>query len=285
MLNTNGVIPLDQEHPLRGSNEPGIGHALISTVDTDPGYEDAYSQWLDDFHFFDGVMHAPWVFSGRRWFAPPDLLALRYPDPSPVVTPLALGRFLNTFWIVRDRLDDYLRWTGSPDIVKVEDDEVRHHRAHVYTGFHDHRGTVASSAHVPSGQFSLIDPAPGLVLHVVDAPDLASRLALETHLLTEHLPARIRGNHAVMSATLFTAAPPPVNLKPEVIAASNRVSNNGTRLTILWFLAQDPRVAWEEHFARARDLLGDTPLGRTVLVAPFLPFRMGVAAAGSDLEK
>lgn len=268
----------DASHPFRGPNDPGLGHALISTVEPDRGFGSAYSRWLDDYHFFDGVMHAPWVFSGRRWHAPEEMLRLRHPDPSPVVSPVEAGRYLNTFWIVPGRLADYLDWAASPDVPKVEDEAVRQHRTHVYTAFHDHVGTVASSEHVPSGQFSLIDPAPGLVLQTFDAPDREARRALQSFLLDDHLPARIIGNPHIMSATLFAPASPPSGLKPEVIAAANRVSNDGTRVTVVWFLATDPRNVWDDHFADRSDPVADAGVGTTTLVAPFLPFRMGVGA-------
>ncbi|MET0929640.1 MAG: hypothetical protein ABWX74_08975 [Aeromicrobium sp.] len=254
-------------------NDVGVGHALLSTVEPDPGHESAYDQWLTNIHFFDGVMHAPWVFSGRRWEADGDLLALRAPAETPVLNALADGRRLSTFWIAPGHLADYQAWAADPSIVKVQDEVVRAHRRHVYTAFHDHLGTVASSPSAPSEQHALIDPAPGLVLQTFDAPTPDGRDALARHLLDVELPDRVLGSTRISSAMVFAAAPPHAGLKPEVVAAAERVGAGGRRLTVLWFLAADPMDIWPQEFADAVARADASGLGQSTLVAPYRPAR------------
>jgi len=82
----------------------------------------------------------------------------------------------------------------------VEEGRVNDQRDHVYTAFQDKAGTVYRDEEVPNEVFSLMDPAAGLVLEIVDAPTPERRDELEKWILGLHLPARVRGNKLVSSA-------------------------------------------------------------------------------------
>ena len=62
-------------------------------------------------------------------------------------------------------------------------------------------------------------------------------------------------------------------MKPEVYAALQGVSNGGARLTILWFLTEDPRDVWSEFFADEVAQIAESGLGTCSFVAPFIPWR------------
>ena len=67
--------------------------------------------------------------------------------------------------------------------------------------------------------------------------------------------------------TLFRPTPLPVDRMSYV----RQVEGVDTRLTLLWFLEQDPRECWEAWFAGLDAAVAETGLGRVELVAPFIP--------------
>ena len=199
----------------------------------------------------------------------------------------------------RDRLREYNRW--------YEDNHYfdgamalpwmfsgRHRRTgnvslardHVVTSFQsvgrragqDHAGSVYRDADVPDVRWSLVDPPAGLVLQVVDADVPEDRDALERWLLTEHLARRLGPGSPATCALVFRTNPPDPGHSEAVYRSQLAVTNGGRRLTVLWMLDRDPREIWAEHFVDEVERVLASGLGRTALVAPFLPCRMGTNA-------
>lgn len=71
--------------------------------------------------------------------------------------------------------------------------------------------------------------------------------------------------------TVFAPTPLPLDRMTYV----KQVEGVGTRLTLLWFLEQDPREVWAEHFVGLDTEVGDSGLGRVEFVAPFVPTAPG----------
>ncbi|MCW2830840.1 MAG: hypothetical protein JWP31_1532 [Aeromicrobium sp.] len=256
----------------------GVGHALISLVEPHAGEERRYNRWYEDDHFFAGAMHAPGIFAGRRWVATRELQALRLPAQPPpgalpVADPLASGCYLTTYWIAPGQLDAVTSWTSAQNRELVELGRIHTGRTHVFTSFQEHVAAVRSGTDVPPEVFSLMDPAPGLVLEVVDAAMPQDRVRLERWLLEEHLPQRLTAVSA-SSAMLFRTTPPHPGMKPEVRATLGRVANDGRRLTVLWFLRRDPASLWPE-IEDEPALVHAGGCGEVSLLAPFLPSAMG----------
>jgi hypothetical protein len=131
---------------------------------------------------------------------------------------------------------------------------------------------------VPRDIFSLMDPAPGLVLGLVDAPSAADRPQLESWLLDEHLPRRLATDGVVRSAMVFRTNPPDSRMRPDVLAGLARVAGNGGRLTILWFLDESPEVRWVGEFGGVEDDIERGGRGELTFLAPFIPSIMGTDA-------
>jgi len=260
--------------PWEGSIDLGVGHALITMVEPHPGHEHEYNRWFEGNHYFDGAMYMPWMYSGRRWVATHELQQLRYPADSPVASPVTAGAYITTYWITPGRAEDHKRWAFATNDRLVSVGNVNRDRTHVFTSFHDHAGTVYASDDVPLDRFTLIDPSPGLVVEIVDAPTVEGRDALERWLLDEHLPARVTPDGPVASAMVFQVTPPSPRHKPEIFASLQKVANEGRRLTILWFLRADPRECWD-RFTGEVEALAAGGLGVASFVAPFIPCRMG----------
>ncbi|QDY80994.1 hypothetical protein FQU76_13010 [Streptomyces qinzhouensis] len=243
------------------------GHALITMVEPHPGHEYSYNRWYEDDHYIAGAMAMPWIYAGRRWVATRELQLLRYPAESAVAAPVTTGCYLSTYWITEGRYDEHMKWTVGINRRLNRDGRVHHGRTHVFTAFQDHAATVyRDGAAGPRDHHALDHPYAGLVLEVVDAAGPERRDALLAWLRTRHLPERLRGSAAAM-VTVFRPTPLPGDRMTYV----KQVEGVDTRLTLLWFLEEDPREDWERRYTGLCDAVAATGLGRVELVAPFIP--------------
>lgn len=241
------------------------GHALITMVEPHPGHEYAYNRWYEDDHYYAGAMAMPWIHAGRRWVATRDLQLLRRPEKSAVAQPVTAGCYLSTYWITEGRYDDHMKWTVAINKRLNRDGRVYRDRRHVFTAFQDHAATVyRDGAAGPRDHHALDHPYAGLILQVVDTEEPGQRAELLEWLRSHHLPRRLTGTPAAM-ATVFRPTPLPGDRMTYV----KQVEAVDTRLTLLWFLEQDPRSCWEEHFTDLDREAGEW--GRVELVAPFIP--------------
>ncbi|MET7335447.1 hypothetical protein [Nonomuraea sp. NPDC005650] len=271
--------------PLTGSHEVGVGHALITLVEPHPGHESHYNRWYEDTHYFDGAMQMPWMFAGRRWLAPYWLQPLRYPAGTPVLPSVETGKYLGTYWITKGRLDDHRNWTGATNARHRAIGNVVTDRTTVYTAFHDSVGNVYRDPAVPRARYALQDPAAGIVLHVIDAHTTEGREDLERWLLEEYLPSRVVADGPVSLAMVFRVLPPlEYYHSKQNYEVLKGVSNDERRLTLLWFLTEDPREIWAEHFTHEVDNLATSGKGVTSLIAPFIPAKMGTSLYEDQLR-
>lgn len=221
------------------------GHALITMVEPHVGHERAYNRWYEDDHYIAGAMAMPWLYAGRRWVATRELQLLRRPESSAIARPVTTGCFLSTYWITEGRHDDHMKWTVGINKRLNRDDRVHRERTHVFTSFQNHELTVYRDGERGPRDFHALDhPYAGLVLQAIDVEHADARPALLDWLRDTHLPERIGGSPAAM-VTVFSPTPLPED-RMEYI---RQVEGLGTRLTLLWFLQQDPRECWEAWFA------------------------------------
>ncbi|MFI0215758.1 hypothetical protein [Streptomyces lydicus] len=243
------------------------GHALITMVEPHPGHEYAYNRWYEDDHYIAGAMAMPWIFAGRRWVATRALQLLRYPEESAVARPVTAGCYLSTYWLTEGRYDEHMRWTVAINRRLNRDGRIHQDRTHVFTAFQDHVATVYRDGAAGPRDFHALDhPYAGLVLEVIDAAGPRERAELLAWLRTRHLPQRLAGSPAAM-VTVFRPTP----LPSDRMAYVKQVEGVETRLTLLWFLQQDPREGWAAHFADLGREVAESGLGRVELVAPFVP--------------
>ncbi len=248
--------------PAGGPNATALGSAFITLVEPHPGHERAYNRWYEDDHFYSGAMAFPWWFSGRRWVATRELRELRHADGDSVIEPITTGCYLGTYWTTAGRHADQWRWLGATvDRLRAQE-RMFAERTHVHTAFYDVAGSVSTG---PRDFQALDHPYGGLVLEVIDAPEAARRQELESWLESEHAPALLDGSRVGM-CVWFTphARPPDDELWFETPVPDER------RLLILWFIEVDPRACWEP-FAREAGQVAAAGVGRTRLVAPFVP--------------
>ncbi len=250
--------------PKEGPYEVAIGSALITMVEPHEGHEWAYNRWYEDDHFYAGAMAMPWMFAGRRWVAPRDLQALRYPEDSVIAQPLSAGKYISIYWITAGRYEDHLRWTVATNQRLLPDGRVYLERTHVFTSFQTYRGAVYRDEKGPRDIHALDYPYDGLVVEVVDAN--GDRDALDHWLRSEYLPARLAGTPVAMTLR-FQPNPLPADKMSYV----EDVPGLDQRLTLLSFVEVDPAECWDEVFRPAGAAVESGGLGRVVFAAPFVP--------------
>lgn len=257
-----------------------VGHALITMVEPLPGHEYAYNRWYEDDHFIAGAMAMPWMYAGRRWVATRDLQLLRYPEKSAVAQPVTAGCYISTYWVTAGRYDDHMKWTVGINKRLNRDGRVYQDRTHVFTAFQDHSATVYRDGAAGPRDFHALDhPYTGLVVEVIDAESAEQREELLEWLRSRHLPKRLAGSPAAM-VTIFKPTPLPGDRMTYV----KQVEGVDTRLTLLWFLQQDPREAWDAHFTGLDDEVAASGLGHVELVAPFIPTVPGTDTYVNELR-
>ncbi|QNP72098.1 hypothetical protein IAG44_23565 [Streptomyces roseirectus] len=243
------------------------GHALITMVEPHPGHEYAYNRWYEDDHYYAGAMAMPWMYAGRRWVATRDLQLLREPEKSAIAQPVTQGCYLSTYWITEGRYTEHMRWTVAVNKRLNHDARVYQDRTHVFTAFQDHETTVYRDGAAGPRDFHALDhPYQGLILEVLESESPDQRAELVHWLRTRHLPKTLKASPAAL-VTVFRPTPLPVDRMSYV----KQVEGTDTRLTLLWFLEQDPRTCWAGHFAELATRVTESGLGRAELVAPFIP--------------
>ena len=251
--------------PREGPYPAAIGSALITMVEPHEGHERAYNRWYEDDHFYSGAMAMPWMFAGRRWVAPRDLQALRYPADSSIAQPLSAGKYISLYWITDGRYEDHLRWTVSTNQRLLPDGRIYLDRSHVYTSFQEYLGAAYRDESGPRALHSLDYPYRGLVVEVVDAPEGGDRNALFEWLRAEFLPARVAGSPIAM-----TLAFGPLPLPPDRMAHVEDAPGIDRRLTLLSFTEVPPEEC-SDLFAGAGAAIDSAGKGRVELSAPFRP--------------
>jgi hypothetical protein len=247
-------------------NEVKLGGALITMVEPHPGHERAYNRWYEDDHFYAGAMVGPWMFAGRRWVATRDLLALRYPQDSPVAQPVTLGCYISTYWTSAGHHADAVRWGA----LAMRDSLYPNGRGfdqrdHIYTAFHAYGVGVSRDGLPMRPEHALDHPFAGLVVEVVEpAPD-KSREQLLTWLGAEFIGEQLAGTPAALGLAFV-----PEPLPAEKTAYARDLPGVDRKVTLLWFLQADPRACWAP-FTRHGDAIAGSDQGQLLFAAPFVP--------------
>ena len=242
----------------------GLGSAVISMIEPAPGYARAYNRWHEDDHFLV-AMAKPGVFAGRLWMAPPSVVDL-WSARDPKLAPRAGGGcFLSTYWIAPGRLDHYRTWTSGTHPRLVAEGRIDTRRRLIHKDFLDRIATVPRGADVVPDVYSLLEPSASLIVELHQAANPASRASLQRTLIDAWIPARVAACDAVSQAIVFRTAAP--NSRPRDEAPDGRV-------TVLWFLDDQPSHCWAAFRDAAERFGGDAATLRAV----FIPSVMGTDA-------
>ena len=263
------------ELPAVGPYSAAIGSALITLVEPHVGHEQAYNRWYEDDHFFAGAMAMPWMFSGRRWVATRELRDLREPAKSAVMDPVDLGIYIATYWLTEGRYADHMRWTVGTNKRLLADGRVYLERDHIFTAFQEYLGVSYRDQAGPRDIHSLEFPYAGLIVEVIDAAEGRTAQDVVTWLREVRAPQVVApqagGPSPVAMGLYFT----PLPLPEDRMSYVKQVEGLGRRVTVLWLTEVPAADAWDGAFRGAGEpgspRSAPEALGRTELVAPFLP--------------
>jgi hypothetical protein len=260
-------------------NEVGIGGALITLVEPDPGFEHAYNRWYEDDHFYAGAMCGPWTFAGKRWVATRDLQELRYPADDPLVKPLRAGCYLTAHLLTEGHSSEAARWYRA-----VMSDNLYlqgrgfDQRRHVFTAQHGFLFSVLRDSGPLAPQHALDYPFCGTVLEVLRATGSGGRTGLVDWLRATMVPSELKGSPCPLVLAFH-----PEGEKAGTVPGLDAVPTADQLVTVLWLLEADPRTCWsrwQSHGPR----LDASGLGRVVFAAPFVSTVPGTDLYVSELR-
>ena len=243
------------------------GHALITMVEPHPGHEYAYNRWYEDDHYIAGAMAMPWMYAGRRWVATRELQLLRYPEKSAVAQPVTPGATSPRTGSRTGRYDDHMKWTVGINKRLNRDGRVYQDRTHVFTAFQDHEATVYRDGAAGPGTST---PSTTRTAGWCRGDRRRSAPGSGPSCWSGCAPGICRSGSAGSPAAMVTVFRP-TPLPGDRMTYVKQVEGVDTRLTLLWFLQEDPRDCWEEHFTGLDAAVAESGLGRVELVAPFIP--------------
>jgi hypothetical protein len=247
--------------PLEGPYEVKIGCALIALIEPREGCDWEYNRWYEDEHM-PAAMALPWKFAGRRWVAPRDLQALRYPQHSSLAQPLSAGKYLSVYWLTEGRYQDHTAWSVAKYGRDVAEGRFYNEARRVYMSFPAYAGVAYRDERGPRDIHALDYPYEGVVLEVVDPT--GDRGALKQWLHQEYLPARLTGSPIAMTL-LFEPNPMRDSEDQQEGSGIERL------VTMLSFSEAEPADCWATVFAGAGAAVASSGLGDVVLAAPFCP--------------
>jgi len=269
-----------------GPHRPELGGALITWVEPMPEHVSGYNRWYEDDHMITGAMVMPWMFSCRRWVAPRWLQPLRAPLDSRIAVPLEAGKYIGLYWVNEGRVEDHLQWSlGANHRLQAEgrvsyrglSADPTEERRHVFTAFHDYRGSTYRDEEVPRDIHTLMQPYAGLVVEIVDTAPGIERAELGEWLEGEYLAPLVGGPVAV--SMRFDPRP----LPSDKLGHVRDVDDVDRRTTLLHFLECDPRECWQERFAPSEERLAQSERGRLGVQAAFIPTIHGTDAYTDQL--
>jgi hypothetical protein len=244
-----------------------LGGIYIAIVDTRPGFERAYNRWYEQDHFYSAAMAGPWVFSGRRWIATPELRAARIPADDPSASRVSGPQLLATYFLTDGHVEDAREWmlTMHGDNL-VPDGRGFAERDPVYGGWHDVRSAVVFDPPPMTPEVALDHPYAAVAIEIVDSIDAASRDVLIEWLRRDLIPGSTeRGQCIVVTPTELD----------DHAREKGYAEADDKRVLLAWFLPRWSAQEWSAQFGNHAGIIHGSGLGSLVSVTPYLPLVPG----------
>lgn len=251
-----------------------LGAAIFALIEAHPGHERAFNRWYERDHMICGGMSGPWTLGAGRYAATRELKALRYPDPSPIASPIGAGSYLSSFFLQKNHLDDQQRFVADRIAGLPEDRRSFDARDHISTQRYRYLGGAFREADGVPAELALERRYPGLVCSwLVRRPEYALADVAQW-LLDDALPQWQRDAAGVAMSLVFELLP-----KPDFWPASiPDPPGLGDRLFVAHFLEEEPLSLWSPHFTNLGPQLEASGRVTLQLCAPFV-----VTLPGSDV--
>ena len=261
-----------------------LGQVLIAIAEPHRETLDDYHRWFERDHMYSAVLIGPGAFAADRFVAPRALKDLRYPADGEVFPRVREGTFVALYFIAAGMAEEHFAWSFEQSARLGRQGRNNPNRDLTLTWLCDYRGAVARDPASVPPEIALDARYDGLVMVWIDRDDDSSQAELLRWLQEEALPRRLAASGAdqvlLFTPRDFPTPDPDVPLTPGAVAKNPRV---GSGILLLYFLNGDPRSTWEAYFAGLSDAVAKGGLGRTALVAPFVPTERGKRARGEEL--
>jgi len=237
--NPTGSSP-DAIRPFKVALE-GVVYTLVDVHD---GYDARFEEWYENDHFYAGGVLAPYVLSGRRWYASRVLRDSRFASPACPLPDPQVGTNLATYFVTADGLRSFYEWINPQLATLRSGGRMFANRTHVNTdGYRlesilSFPGASAVPAHVVGDH-----PFAGLFVAYMDASD-GSRADDSAALPAGTLALSLRPNvGSLTEASLGLGAAQPGMNFPAVGGAPVRL--------VMAFLTQAPQATpgWSADMA------------------------------------
>ena len=91
---------------------------VYTLVDVHEGHDARFEEWYENDHFYAGGVLAPYVLSGRRWYASKGLRASRFVSPACPLPGPGAGTNLATYFVTAGGLRSFYDWI-NPQLVTL----------------------------------------------------------------------------------------------------------------------------------------------------------------------
>jgi hypothetical protein len=229
---------------------------VYTLVDVHDGHDAQFEEWYENDHFYAGGVLAPYVLSGRRWYASRALRESRFASPACPLPDPSAGTNLATYFVTAGGLKSFYEWINPQLVTLRAGGRMFADRTHVNTdGYRLERVLSFAGASTVPPHVVGDHPFAGLFVAYLDAsgndaPDKGTTLPAGT------LALSLRPNVGSLTTTsLGLAAAQPGMDFPRVGGAPVRL--------VLAFLTQIPRATpeWSAGLSqRVARLTGSTAI-------------------------
>jgi hypothetical protein len=246
-----------------------VGSMLLTLVDPNQGYEQAYNRWYERDHFYAGCMIGPFLFAGSRWVATRELKDVRWPKgDTTIAKPTDAGSYVAIYWVEKGHHKDQFEDWARPQVRELyAQGRGFAERTHVHTILFDHLGAVyrdPDDVAVPV-ELALDHGYDGLVAAWFDARGMDAR-AFHERVSKELLPELMQGSGIEIASTWTPS--PGENAEKDVPMDLGSRAGGPERACQLFFVSGDVRDTLD-RFHRYTDAVAAQGLGDVHLVAPF----------------
>ena len=226
---------------------------VYTLVDVHDGHDAQFEDWYENDHFYAGGVLAPYVLSGRRWYASQALRAGRFVSPACPLPDGRAGTNLATYFVTAGGLRSFYEWINPQLVTLRSGGRMFADRTHVNTdGYRlesilSFPGASSVPAHVVGDH-----PFAGLFIAYLDASG-GDRPEPGTELPAGTLALSLRPNvGSLTEASLGLAAAQPGMNFPAMGGAPIRLA--------MVFLTQPPQATpdWSADMARRVARLTDS---------------------------
>lgn len=248
-----------------------VGQMLFTMVDPTRGHEVEYNRWYERDHIYAGCMIGPGWFAGRRWVAPRDLKALRFPETGPVAEPVDAGSYLATYWVHEPEMEEAEAWARTQVGELYAAGRGFAEREHVHTGQYLPDTVVSAQEDGVPLELALDHNYRGLVAIMIEPAEAVERD--EAIATLDAGPVRdllARGGVDLVSSWRMKPWPADHNVPM-------KMGNDGgtpDRIMQLCFLEGDPTESWQQIVDYATDV-EKSGAGQVTFASPFIPTEVG----------